>query len=118
MKKLNKREQELFNTHLEVFESELEASDISYLEIYNKLEALVTIEHSLSKLNELACNYPLTSRQEKRLENLEKEAIQIIESLGFKGETQNDPRGHAILIYLPSGKFNSWDGESYRIGIY
>ena len=118
MRKLNKKEQELFNKHLDVFVSELEESDISYLEIINKLEALVTINASLNRLNELACEVELTSRQEKRLENLENEAIEIIENLGFKGDTQRDPRGDSILIYLPSGKCNSWDGESYRIGIY
>ena len=118
MKKLNKREKELFNKHLNVFVNELEKSDISYLEIINKLEALVTINASLNKLNELACEVELSSRQEKRIENLENEAIKIIEKLGFKGDTQRDPRGDAILIYLPSGKFNSFDGESYRIGIY
>ena len=107
MRKLNKKEQELFNKYLDVFVSELEESDISYLEIKNKLEALVTINASLNRLNELACEVELSSRQEKRLENL-----------GFKGDTQRDPRGDSILIYLPSGKFNSWDGESYRIGIY
>lgn len=117
MKKLNKREQEIFHKHLEVFLNELEESDLDYLQILNKLEALVTINASLNRLNELACEIELTSRQEKRLENLENQAIDIIDSLGFKGDTQRDPRGDAILIYLPSGKFNSWDGESYRIGL-
>ena len=118
MKKLNKKEVQLFDKHLNVFLEELKESNLDYLEIYNKLESLVTINASLNRLNELACSYELTSRQEKRLENLENEAINIIESLGFKGDTQRDPRGEAILIYLPSGKYNSWDGESYRIGIY
>ena len=117
MKKLNKKEAEEFNRHLSVLCEEI-SSDISYLDTIHKLEALVTINHSLNNLNEAACNYILTSRQEKRLENLENEAIEIIESMGLKGDTQRDPRGHAILIFLPSGKSNSWDGESYRIGIY
>ena len=114
MKKLNRREAEIFGKHLNVF---LEESPLDYLQIKQKLEELVTINASLNRLNELACNIELTSRQEARQENLENEAIEIIESLGFRGDTQRDPRGDAILVYLPSGKFNSWDGESYRIGL-
>ena len=117
MRRLNKRESEVFNKHLSVFVNELETSDISYLEIKDSLEELISLNSSLNRLNELACNIGLTTSQEKRLERLESEAIEIIEDLGFRGDTQRDPRGDAILVYLPSGKFNSWDGESYRIGL-
>ena len=118
MKKLNKKEQIIFNKHLDVLLKELQESKLSYLEIKNKLENLVTINHSLNNLNEYECCYPITSRQEKRRETLENRAIDIIKSLGLKGDTQRDPRGDAILIYLPSKNYNSWDGKSYRIGIY
>lgn len=115
MKKLNKTEQEKFHNILNVL---LEETPCGYLETLESLEQLVTINHSLNKLNELACGCELTINQEKRLEKLECRALGIIKKLGFKGDTQRDPRGDAILIYLPSKKFNSWDGESYRIGIY
>ena len=115
MKKLNKKEEIIFNKHLSIL---VEESKLDYLEVKRSLETLVTINHSLNNLNEASCNYCLTDRQEKRLERLEREAIEIIKKLGFKGDTQRDPRGDAILIYLPSKKYNSWDGESYRIGIY
>lgn len=118
MRKLTKKEMERFNKHLNVFLEELQESELDYLQIKQKLETLVTINSSLNRLNEMACNMELSNRQEKRQENLEDQAIAIIESLGFKGDTHRDPRGDAIMVYLPSGKYNSFDGESYRIGIY
>jgi len=115
MKKLNKKEQERFNRCLDVL---VEESKLSYLDVYECLEKLVVINASLNRLNEIACSYQLTDRQEKRAENLENQAIEIIKHLGFEGATQNDPRGNAVMIYLPSGKFNSWDGETFRINVY
>lgn len=117
MKKLTKKETVEFEKHLSVLCEETGA-DVDYLQVKRTLTALVTIEASLQRLNVFECNYGLSSRQEKRRENLENEAIELIKKLGLKGDTQRDPRGWSILIYLPSKKFNSWDGESYRIGIY
>lgn len=117
MKKLTKKQQEIFNKNVDIFYEENKNS-LSYLKIYDIMEELVTIEHSLQALNINDCNYGLSQRQETRRENLENKAIKLIEELGFKGDTQRDPRGWSILVYLPSKKFNSFDGETYRIGIY
>lgn len=62
------------------------------------LDKLRLIAKSLHKLDEYACNYGLTPRQEKRLERLEKLAEDIAHEMGFKSYHQGDPRGASLYL--------------------
>ena len=39
----------------------------------------------------------------------------ITDQLGFQVKFNQDPRGFAIRFILPSGRYNSWDGETWGI---
>jgi len=56
------------------------------------------IANGLHKLDENACNYGLTPRQEKREERLEKKGAEIAKELGLKFYHQGDPRGASVYL--------------------
>ena len=65
-----------------------------YLKLFvSKYQELQKIVRQLHRLDENACNYGLTKRQETRRENLEREAQKIAERLDFKFYHEGDPRG-------------------------
>lgn len=60
---------------------------------------LKEIARSLHRLNEEACNYGLTPRQEKRQDNLETEAGELARECGFAtAYNQGDPRGGPLYL--------------------
>ncbi len=79
------------------------------------LDKLYLCEKTLSRLNEIACERDMTQREEKLNERTENKVREIANTMGFKVDFNADPRGCAIMFYLPSGKYNSWDGETWRI---
>lgn len=77
-------------------------SDINGLRVFVwEYENLKKIVKSLRHLDECACNYGLTPRQEKREENLEKKAAEIAARFGLNAYHQSDPRG--CTLYLVDG---------------
>ena len=89
LKEENKRTPALFQNK-EKISAELE----QYLKFFvSEYQELQKIARQLHRLDENACNYGLTKRQETREENLEREAQKIAERLGFKFYHQGDPRG-------------------------
>ena len=70
------------------------------------LDQLKEISHKLHRLDENACNYGLTKRQETREKNLEKEATELTEEMGKLMEKTNglriyrqgDPRGCSLYL--------------------
>lgn len=60
---------------------------------------LQAIARSLHRLDEASCNYGLTPRQEKREENLEREAMKIAEDKGWHLYRQGDPRGWPLYVW-------------------
>jgi hypothetical protein len=59
---------------------------------------LLKISNSLHRLDENACNYGLTPKQEKRVEKLEEKADRLAESIGLKAYHQGDPRGCSLYL--------------------
>ena len=73
---------------------------------------LMSISKRLSRQDVNACNYGLTSRQEKMVKKLEDEAEEIANSLGLKAYHQGDPRG--CSLYLITKKM---DDSNYNNGV-
>ena len=62
------------------------------------LENLKRISRSIHHLDECACNYELSKRQESRRNNLLRAANEWAGHLGLKVYHQADPRGCALYI--------------------
>ncbi len=80
------------------------------------LEKLHYYETALHRLAETACNRDTTPHEDKRESSIILKVMIIAGLLGFRVRINRDPRGRAIRFILPSGKSNSWDGETW--GIY
>jgi len=89
LKEENKRTPALFES-----KKGISAEMDQYLKLFiSKYQELQKIVRQLHRLDENACNYGLTKRQETRRENLEREAQKIAERLDFKFYHEGDPRG-------------------------
>lgn len=77
---------------------------------------LCEIAKRLHHLYEVECSYPMTKRQESRMANLENEAQAIADRYGLRLLINGDPRGLPLGIYTKEtiGRYNSWDGETWR----
>jgi hypothetical protein len=62
---------------------------------------LQKISRSLHRLDEISCNCGKTPQQEKREENLEKQAQSIAKEHGFIAYHQSDPRGWSLYLVKP-----------------
>ena len=89
LKEENKRTPALFES-----KKGISAEMKQYLKFFlDEYQELQKIAQQLHRLDENACNYGLTKRQETREENLERKAQKIAERLDFKFYHQGDPRG-------------------------
>jgi hypothetical protein len=74
--------------------------------------------NSLNRLNEIACNFGLTERQERRRQNLQNRIKAVLEHTGLAlNHFESDPRGYAVYLDLPDGSYNSFGGEECGYGI-
>lgn len=62
---------------------------------------LQRISHRLHQLDENACNYGLSERQEKRVDRLKKQAHDIANKYGLNAYHQSDPRGWSLYLVPP-----------------
>jgi hypothetical protein len=81
------------------------------------------------RLCEKACNLVLNEKEEELREMIESALANVFHVMTQSGDRGNerlawkdlrtgaqyDPRGRTLLLFLPNGKYNSWDGESWRI---
>ena len=73
---------------------------------------LCRLANSLNRLNEIACNFGLTERQERRNQNLQTRIKAVLERAGLVlNHFNNDPRGYAVFLDLPDGSYNSFGGR-------
>ncbi len=73
---------------------------------------------SLNRLNEIACNFGLTKRQERRKQNLQTRIKAVLEGAGLVlNHFNSDPRGYAVYLDLPDGSYNSFGGRECGYGI-
>ena len=70
---------------------------------------LLPISKALHRLGELDCNVGLTSRQEKRIDNLLVKANNFAHACGFKVYHQSDPRGCALYLVPDDNQSHSND---------
>ena len=59
---------------------------------------LQRISHRLHQLDENACNWGLTERQEKRVDRLEAQAEEIAQRYNLRAYHQTDPRGWSLYL--------------------
>ena len=71
------------------------------VDIYDAI-ILQRISHRLHQLDENACNYGLTPRQEKRVERLEEQAQAIAQKFHLTAYHQSDPRGWSLYLTPPN----------------
>jgi hypothetical protein len=80
--------------------------------------AIHKMARSLHKLAEARCNGDLTTRQEKRELNLERDVAALLLACGATVvHHHGDPRGYAVKAVFPSGDFNTWGGKEDGFGI-
>jgi|SRR5882724_140579 len=82
---------------------------------YGYAERICKLSRSHGRLQESACNYGLTPRQESRERNIESEITKLASELGFGVEFSGDPRGYTVKLLLPSGDKNNWGDTGYGV---
>jgi len=113
---MNKTQRQEYTSTLDLFMKETTNKSIKTLEMLQTLDTLHRYEKSLTNLNTKACNGEIEdSAYENKTDKIESKVKVIAESLGFGISFNHDPRGAAICFILPSGKYNSWDGETWRL---
>lgn len=83
--------------------------------LHEIMAALHRHETTLQRLGAEGTGRELTAKEERKIESTENRVKQLADELGIPVEFNGDPRGPSIKFYLPSGRYNSWDGESWRI---
>jgi hypothetical protein len=79
---------------------------------------LCRFANSLNRLNEIACNFGLTERQERRKQHLQTRIKTVLERAGLVlNHFNSDPRGYAVYLDLPDGSYNSFGGRESGYGI-
>ena len=79
---------------------------------------LCRLANSLNRLNEIACNFGLTERQERRKQDLQTRIKTALERAGLVlNHFNSDPRGYAVYLDLPDGSYNSFGGRECGYGI-
>ena len=79
---------------------------------------LCRLATSLGHLNEIACNFGLTERQEQRKQNLQTRIKAVLERAGLVlNRFNSDPRGYAVYLDLPESSYNSFGGRECGYGI-
>ena len=68
---------------------------------------LQRISHRLHQLDEYACNYEMTKRQETRLQRLEQQAQGIASKYNKVAYHQSDPRGWSLYLVSPELNIDS-----------
>ena len=87
---------------------------------YAAAQSAVALKHMANRLHryaEAACNYGLTEQQEKRVASLEKRVAKLCQDMGLTVKFNGDPRGYAVKVQLPSGRYNTWGGAEDGWGI-
>ncbi len=81
-------------------------------------EELLGYAERLHRYSEADCNVGLNDSQRKRVETLRSKIKAIVELLGWTMNHFNtDPRGFAVYLKLPDGRYNSWGGQENGFGI-
>lgn len=75
----------------------------------------VTLHHYA----EAACNRELSKAEERKVELLEARVRVLVAQLGegFRVRFNGDPRGFAVKIQNPAGRYNTWGGAEDGWGV-
>lgn len=112
---MNKTQKQDYTATFDLFMKENKAN-LTTGQMIDILEKLHFYEARLSNLNTQYANGDIQDEDyTKKSLSIDEKVKEIADRLGFGVGFQNDPRGAAIMFYLPSGRYNSWDGESWRL---
>lgn len=110
---MNKQQKENYSVSFKRFMEDGNIKNTGELsEIMDKLHRYET---TLSRIHTIECERDLTDNEVKQEERTTQKVKEIAEKLGFNFFINGDPRGFAIRFYLPSKRYNSWDGETWGI---
>ncbi len=90
---------------------------VPHREMTDLAQELMNLARALHRLDEAACHYGLTPRQEKRVERMEERLTEIGQQLGISIDHHGDPRGYSVYLHLPSGTYNSFGGREVGYGV-
>lgn len=94
-----------------------EFPNVPYRDMTDLAQELMNLARAFHRLDEAACNYGLTPRQEKRVERMEERLTVISQQLGIAIDHNGDPRGFSVYLHLPSGTSNSFGGREVGYGV-
>lgn len=79
---------------------------------------LIGYSNRLQRYHETGCNYGLNDKQKASVERLRERARADVKEIGLTiNHFNSDPRGYAIYLTLPSGRYNSFGGAESGWGI-
>lgn len=114
MPRMTKEQLRDYTSTLQRFKEE-NTKQVTDERIYAIMYLLHRHETTLNRLYTDDCNYGLDEKQKRKVESTEKRVKSLADELGLPVKFNGDPRGAAIMFYLPSKQYNNWDGESWRI---
>ena len=98
-----------------VLSKEFASLELSNYILADTLLKLKKLSKTIDKYNVIACERTLTESEAKAQDRAEAKAHKIGEEvLKCKVYICSDARGLPIGLYLPSGRYNSFDGETWR----
>ena len=113
---MNTKQLESYTSTYNIFRAESK-KQFGDKELHELLKRLHYLEGRLTRLNERACDDAKMTEEyyNKTSASLERAVKEAAGEMGFDIRFNGDPRGAAICFVLPSGRYNSWDGETWRI---
>ena len=90
-------------------------TNVSEDRMYEIMDTLHRHETTLTRINTIECERNLRESESKKWDTTTKKVEELAKELGFKVEFNGDARGLCIKFHLPSKRYNSWDGETWRI---
>lgn len=78
-------------------------------------DVMLLLRHAKTHGNPPGPLHSATARE--RQERLEKRIKAICEKIGCRVETDGDPRGYTVKVFLPTGEYNTWGGAESGWGV-
>ena len=107
---MNKDDRRHYATTLLVIREDYSKDELCIGKIIAVVEELIKMEPKLRRMYERECSFPLTDKEISGIRMYEQTVILFLRDNGLKGHVQQDPRGSAIVLDLPSGRSNTMGG--------
>lgn len=78
-------------------------------------DRLMTLAREHGRLQELACSQEMPDDYDTEIEAQIRDLCERV--IGCRVKFGGDPRGYTVKVFLPSGRYNTWGGESEGWGV-